>query len=77
MCCAISDHGTGIPSQHLPLIFERFYRVDTSRDRHSGGSGLGLAIVKSLVKAQGGRITAYSIEGQGTTMTFWLPVDEN
>ena len=77
MCCAISDHCTGIPSQHLPLIFERFYRVDTSRDRHSGGSGLGLAIVKSLVKAQGGRITAYSIEGQGTTMTFWLPVDEN
>jgi signal transduction histidine kinase len=75
--CAVSDQGAGIPAQHLPLIFERFYRVDTSRDRHSGGSGLGLAIVRSLVLAQGGRITADSIEGQGTTMTFWLPADEN
>jgi len=77
MRCAISDQGSGIPSQHLPMIFERFYRVDTARDRHSGGSGLGLAIVKSLVKAQGGRITADSLEGQGTKMTFWLPVNEN
>ena len=56
---------------------ERFYRVDTSRGRHSGGSGLGLAIVHSLMKAQGGRITAKSVEGRGTTVTFWLPVDEN
>lgn len=77
MRCAIRDHGSGIPSGHLPLIFERFYRVDASRDRHRGGSGLGLAIVKSLVTAQAGRITADSIEGQGTTMTFWLPIDEN
>ncbi len=75
MRCAISDHGSGIPPEHLPLIFERFYRVETSRDRHSGGSGLGLAIVKSLVKAQGGRITADSVENQGTVMTFWLPID--
>jgi len=75
--CAISDRGAGIPAQHLPLIFERFYRVDTSRNRHSGGSGLGLAIVHSLVKAQGGKIMAYSLEGQGTTMTFWLPANEN
>lgn len=74
--CAISDQGSGIPPQSLPLIFERFYRVETSRDRHSGGSGLGLAIVKSLLKAQGGRITAYSVESQGTMMTFWLPADE-
>lgn len=75
--CAISDQGVGIPVQHLPLIFERFYRVDTSRNRHSGGSGLGLAIAHSLVKAQGGRIMADSFEGQGTTMTFWLPADQN
>ena len=75
--CAVSDQGPGIPAQHLPHIFERFYRVDTSRNRHSGGSGLGLAIVRSLVSAQGGRITADSVEGQGTTITFWLPADEN
>jgi two-component system OmpR family sensor kinase len=75
--CAVSDRGSGIPAQHLPLIFERFYRVDTSRARHTGGSGLGLAIVHSLVSAQGGRITIDSVEGQGTTITFWLPADEN
>ena len=75
--CAVSDQGPGIPAQHLPYIFERFYRVETSRDRHSGGSGLGLAIAHSLVTAQGGHISAESIEGQGTTITFWLPVGEN
>jgi signal transduction histidine kinase len=75
--CVISDQGAGIPAQHLPFIFERFYRVDTSRNRHTGGSGLGLAIVRSLVMAQGGKITVDSLEGQGTTITFWLPIDEN
>jgi signal transduction histidine kinase len=75
--CAVSDQGSGIPVQHLPLIFERFYRVDTSRARHTGGTGLGLAIVQSLVSAQGGRITINSVEGMGTTITFWLPADEN
>jgi signal transduction histidine kinase len=75
--CAIRDDGPGIPAQHLPLIFERFYRVEASRDRHAGGSGLGLAIVKSLVLAHGGRIRADSVEGQGTKITFWLPVGEN
>jgi signal transduction histidine kinase len=77
ICCAVHNQGAGIPSQQLPLIFERFYRVDTSRNRHSGGSGLGLAIVRSLVLAQSGHITADSLEGQGTTITFWLPADEN
>jgi signal transduction histidine kinase len=75
--CAVSDRGPGIPAQHLPFIFERFYRVDTSRARHTGGSGLGLAIVHSLVSAHGGRITIDSVEGQGTTITFWLHADEN
>ena len=75
--CAVSDQGPGIPAQHLPLIFERFYRVEASRDRHSGGSGLGLAIVRSLVTAQGGRVNVESTEGQGTTITFWLPAGEN
>ena len=75
--CVVSDQGLGIPAQHLPYVFERFYRVDTSRNRHTGGSGLGLAIVRSLVLAQGGRIQAVSIEGQGTSITFWLPAVAN
>jgi two-component system sensor histidine kinase ResE len=75
--CAVSDQGAGISADHLPFVFERFYRVDSSRNRYSGGTGLGLAIVHSLVNAQGGRITAESVEGQGTTVTFWLPSAEN
>ncbi len=70
---AVRDQGSGIPAEHLPNIFERFYRVSASRDRQSGGSGLGLAIVRSLIQAQGGRVTVDSIVGQGTTITFWLP----
>ena len=70
---AVQDQGSGIPAEHLPYIFERFYRVSISRDRQSGGSGLGLAIVRSLIQAQGGRIAADSIAGQGTVITFWLP----
>ena len=70
--CAVSDLGPGIPPKHLPLIFERFYRVERSRDRYSGGSGLGLAIVHSLVKAHGGRLSVDSIEGRGAKFTFWL-----
>ena len=71
--CTVHDQGPGIPAQHLPFIFERFYRVDSARDRHSGGSGLGLAIVRSLVTAQGGRVSVESAAGQGTKITFWLP----
>jgi signal transduction histidine kinase len=70
--CSVSDQGTGISVKHLPFIFDRFYRVETSRDRISGGTGLGLAIARALVTAHGGKISAQSIEGGGTTITFWL-----
>lgn len=75
--CGISDQGAGIPAQHLPFIFERFYRVDSSRNRQGGGSGLGLAIVHSLLLALGGRIIVESREDQGATFTFWLPAVES
>ncbi len=71
--CSVRDSGTGIPEKSLPFIFDRFYRVETSRDRISGGTGLGLAIARALVTAHGGRISAQSMEGGGTTITFWLP----
>ena len=70
--CSVSDQGKGIPAKNLPFIFDRFYRVETSRDRISGGTGLGLAIARALVTAHGGKISAHSIEGEGTTITFWL-----
>jgi two-component system sensor histidine kinase BaeS len=74
--CSVRDQGTGIPAQHLPFIFERFYRVDASRSRHrkDGGTGLGLAIARALINAQAGQIRAQSVEGEGTTITFWLPL---
>src|SRR5664279_3733698 len=53
----VVDTGEGIPAEHLPHVFERFYRVDTARDRAHGGSGIGLAITKSLVEAHGGVVT--------------------
>ena len=71
--CSVHDAGDGIPPEHLPFIFERFYRVDKSRDRNRGGTGLGLAITRALVRAQGGTITAESVVGKGTTITFCLP----
>jgi signal transduction histidine kinase len=74
--CSVSDQGAGIPAEHLPFIFERFYRVDKSRNRKDGGTGLGLAIARALISAQGGHISAHSIEGQGTTITFWLPASQ-
>lgn len=73
--CAVRDHGAGIPAEHLPFIFERFYRADASRNRRTGGAGLGLAIVRALIEAQGGRVSAESQIGIGTTMRFWLPAN--
>src|SRR5688572_30227754 len=69
----VQDEGSGIASEHLPRIFERFYRGDSSRSRAEGGTGLGLAIVKHLVEAHGGRVGAESILGGGTTITAWFP----
>lgn len=71
--CAVQDSGPGIPQKHIPFIFERFYRADASRNRQSGGAGLGLSIAKALVLAHGGRISAESVDGQGTTIRFSLP----
>jgi signal transduction histidine kinase len=76
VACRVADAGPGIPAEHLPFIFERFYRADQSRGRGQGGSGLGLAIVRGLVQAHSGRTEASSVQGQGTTITFWLPAVE-
>jgi len=75
--CSVADQGAGIPAEHLPFIFERFYRVDKSRNRKDGGTGLGLAIARALILAQGGHISAQSLEGQETTITFWLPLEHS
>ena len=74
----ITDTGIGISSDHLPLIFNRFYRTDKSRTRASGGSGVGLTIAQALVKAHHGRIWAESAgEGNGTSFHFTLPASSN
>lgn len=70
---SVADSGPGIAGEHLPRIFERFYRVDTARDRVSGGSGLGLAIVKHVVEAHGGRVTVQSASGQGSLFSVFFP----
>ncbi len=69
----IADSGPGIASEHLPRIFERFYRVDRARSRDLGGTGLGLSIVKHIVQAHGGRVWAESELGKGSTFYFTLP----
>jgi len=69
----VRDTGSGIPAEHLPRIFERFYRADAGRSREAGGTGLGLAIVKHLVEAHGGTVNAESVEGRGTTIKALFP----
>jgi two-component system, OmpR family, phosphate regulon sensor histidine kinase PhoR len=70
---AVADTGIGIPSQDVPRLTERFFRVDRARSRELGGTGLGLAIVKHIVQAHGGRLTIESVLGQGTTVRVTLP----
>ena len=72
----VTDTGEGIDAQHLPHVFERFYRADTARDRASGGSGIGLAITKALVEAHGGTVSVHSAGAEaGATFTVTLPVE--
>jgi len=69
---AVADQGDGIPSEHLPRLTERFYRIDTGRSRELGGTGLGLAIVKHIVNRHRGRLEIASRLGHGSTFTVWL-----
>ncbi|HVA33321.1 MAG TPA: ATP-binding protein [Candidatus Baltobacteraceae bacterium] len=70
----VADRGVGIPDEHLPYIFERFYRVESQLTAQAGGNGLGLSIVAALVRAHGGAIAVHSEAGKGTTFTIHLPV---
>ena len=71
----VADDGIGIPPEHLPRVFDRFYRVDPARGRATGGTGLGLAIVKHVAESHGGAVTAASQPGVGSTFTVTLPAE--
>ena len=71
----VADQGAGIEAEHLPRLFERFYRVDKARSRKLGGTGLGLSIVKHIVAAHGGRIDVESTPGVGSIFTIRLPAE--
>jgi len=73
MVIRVRDHGCGIGREHLPRLFERFYRVDKARSRKLGGTGLGLAIVKHIAQAHGGRVEVESVLGAGSTFSIHLP----
>jgi len=68
----VADNGLGMSEEHLPRVFERFYRVDKSRSRHVGGSGLGLSIVKHIIESHGQTINVRSTENVGSTFSFTL-----
>jgi len=70
---SVLDNGRGIPAEHLPHIFERFYQVDDSYSDQPRGNGLGLSIAKALVEAQGGSIQLESWVGEGTKVTLAFP----
>jgi two-component system phosphate regulon sensor histidine kinase PhoR len=72
---SVQDHGTGITKEHLPRIFERFYRADKARNRDLGGTGLGLAIVKHITQVHGGYATVESTPGKGSTFSLNLPAE--
>ncbi len=74
---SVQDSGSGIAPEHLPHLFERFYRADSARARESGGTGLGLAIVKEIARAHGGEVTVKSEVGKGSLFTVTLPVLKN
>ncbi|MGL5860338.1 MAG: sensor histidine kinase, partial [Phycicoccus sp.] len=69
----VADAGPGIPAEHLPHVFDRFYRVDPARSSARGGSGLGLAIVDAIARAHGGSVAVWSAEGRGTVFRLDLP----
>lgn len=73
----VSDNGIGIPAESLPHVFDRFYRVDSSRSRSSGGSGLGLAIAVAIAQAHGGAIQVASEQGKGSKFKVILPIDKS
>ncbi len=73
---AVSDTGVGIPEEALPKVFDRFFRLDSSRCRTSGGTGLGLAIVQSIMQLHAGKVEIASQLGQGTTVTLHMPIPE-
>jgi two-component system OmpR family sensor kinase len=73
----VADNGSGIPPEHLPRIFDRFYRLDESRSRIHGGTGIGLSISRSIVELHGGTIEAESIPGEGSVFRVILPLQWN
>ena len=70
---SVQDNGIGISNEHLPHIFEHFYRVDRSRSKSTGGSGIGLALVKLLVEAHDGKVHVASAPGEGSTLCAYFP----
>lgn len=73
----IQDNGAGMAVENLEMIFDRFYRIESSRNSDKGGSGLGLAIARQIILEHGGVIKADSKLGEGTSITFTLPLKEN